>query len=173
MRHLVWKRILFLSLSIILVLSAGMFAQAPAGGLMELPPDTESPYRSLAEALESFGVSPAHLPTWIPEDYAIANISENSNSKMYRITANYESHRGELQIRALITSGNAIHAAEKDSGGYIIQHNDLEVYVYTNAGDFRALWFADDITFTVSAYSDAQNAITEQELLTIIDSIPK
>jgi len=175
MSHILWKRILFLSLSIIFVLSFALMGSAAPCGVLSFPEDSDSPYLSLADALTANKFCADHLPTWIPEDFSITNIDEDSNSKMYRISAEYVSMlgRGNLQIRALITSNNVLHFMEKDPGGYTLLHNDLEIYVYTNSGDYRASWFADDITFTVSSYSDGQDAITEQEFLMIVESIPK
>lgn len=64
-------------------------------------------------------------------------------------------------------------AMEKDPGGYTLLHNNLEIYIYTNYGDYRAAWFADDIIFTVSFYPGSPDSITEQEFLMIVESIPK
>ena len=173
MRHLLWKRILFLSLSIIFVLSfASMGSAAPCGEL-SFPEDSDSPYRSLADALTANKLCAEHLPTWIPKDFSIENIDEKSNSKMYRLSAEYVSLRGSLQIRALITSNNVLHFMEKDTDGYKILHNDLEIYLYTNQENYRASWFADDIIFTVSFYPNSPDSITEQEFLMIVESIPK
>ena len=173
MRHLLWERILFLSLSIICVLSfASMGSTAPCGNL-SFPEDSDSTYRSLADALTANRFCADHLPAWIPEDFSIDNIDEKSNSKMFRLSAEYVSMRGSLQIRALITSNNVLHFMEKDPGGYTLLHNDLEIYVYTNSGDYRASWFADDIIFTVSFFPGSPDSITEQEFLMIVESIPK
>ena len=68
---------------------------------------------------------------------------------------------------------NVLHFMEKDPGGYTLLHNDLEIYVYTNSGDYRASWFADDIVFTISFYPGSPDSITEQEFLMIVESIPK
>ena len=173
MRHIMWKRILFLSLSIICVLSFALIGSAAPCGNLAFPEGSDSPYRSLADALTTKGYSAEHLPTWIPEDYTIISVSDKSNSKMLRIAAEYESTRGILQIRALINSSNALGIAEKDSGGYTLVHNGMDIYVYTNEGNYRATWFADDILFTVSDYSLVPNTITEREFLTIIQSIPR
>ena len=175
MKQLLWKRILFLSLSILCVLSfASLGSTAPCGNL-SFPEGSDSPYRSLADALTANKFCADHLPTWIPKDFSIENIDEKSNSKMYRISAEYVSMlgRGNLQIRALITSNNVLHFMEKDPGGYTLLHNDLEIYVYTNSGDYRASWFADDIVFTISFYPGSPDSITEQEFLMIVESIPK
>lgn len=173
MKHLLWKRILFLSLSIICVLGFALMGSTSPSGNLEFPADTTSTYRSLADALTTKGYSADHLPTWIPEDFTITSVSDKSNSKMLRIAAEYESTRGILQIRALITSNNVVSIAEKDSGGYKLVHNGIDVYVYTNQGDYRATWFADDIIFTVSAWPSTSGTITERELLAIIQSIPR
>ena len=173
MRHLLWKRILFLSLSILCVLSfASLGSTAPCGNL-SFPEGSDSTYRSLADALTANKFCADHLPTWIPKDFSIENIDEKSNSKMYRISAEYVSLRGSLQIRALITSNNVLHFMEKDTDGYKILHNDLEIYLYTNQENYRASWFADDIIFTVSFYPNSPDSITEQEFLMIVESIPK
>ena len=62
---------------------------------------------------------------------------------------------------------------EKDPGGYTLLHNDWEIFVYTNQGNYLASWLADDIVFTVRTYSASPNAFTEEEFLKIIHSIPK
>ena len=173
MKQLLWKRILFLSLSIIFVLSFALMGSAAPCGVLSFPEDSDSPYLSLADALTANKFCADHLPTWIPEDFSIENIDEKSNSKMYRLSAEYVSLRGSLQIRALITSNNVLHFMEKDTDGYKILHNDLEIYLYTNQENYRASWFADDIIFTVSFYPNSPDSITEQDFLMIVESIPK
>ena len=173
MKQLLWKRILFLSLSIIFVLSFALMGSAAPCGVLSFPEGSDSPYRSLADALTANKFCADHLPTWIPKDFSIENIDEKNNSKMYRISAEYVSLRGSLQIRALITSNNVLHFMEKDTDGYKILHNDLEIYLYTNQENYRASWFADDIIFTVSFYPNSPDSITEQEFLMIVESIPK
>ena len=112
MKQLLWKRILFLSLSIIFVLSFALMGSAAPCGVLSFPEGSDSPYRSLADALTANKFCADHLPTWIPKDFSIENIDEKSNSKMYRLSAEYVSLRGSLQIRALITSNNVLHFME-------------------------------------------------------------
>lgn len=175
MKKLIIQRVAFLLISTLLVLALAGMGGKPSSGSMVFPADAGQAYASLADAMQSDGFSTHCLPTWIPEDFSITNIDEKSNSKMYRISAEYVSMlgRGNLQIRALITSNNVLHFMEKDPGGYTLLHNDLEIYVYTNSGDYRASWFADDIVFTISFYPGSPDSITEQEFLTIVESIPK
>ena len=175
MKKLIIQRVAFLLISTLLVLALAGMGGKPSSGSMVFPADAGQAYASLADAMQSDGFSTHCLPTWIPEDFSITNIDEKSNSKMYRISAEYVSMlgRGNLQIRALITSNNVLHFMEKDPGGYTLLHNDLEIYVYTNSGDYRASWFADDIIFTVSFYPGSPDSITEQEFLMIVESIPK
>ena len=173
MKQLLWKRILFLSLSIIFILSFTLMGSTAPCGNLSFPEGSDSPYRSLADALTANKFCADHLPTWIPKDFSIENIDEKSNSKMYRLSAEYVSLRGSLQIRALITSNNVLHFMEKDTDGYKILHNDLEIYLYTNQENYRASWFADDIIFTVNFYPNSPDSITEQEFLMIVESIPK
>ena len=175
MKQLLWKRILFLSLSILCVLSFASLGSAAPCGNLSFPEGSDSPYRSLADALTANKFCADHLPTWIPKDFSIDNIDEKSNSKMYQISAEYVSMlgRGNLQIHALIASKNVLLFMEKDPGGYTLLHNDLEIYIYTNYGNYRAAWFADDIIFTVSFYPGSPDSITEQEFLMIVESIPK
>jgi len=173
MKQFLWKRILFLTLSLMLVLGTALYANHPPCGVLTFPDDTDAIYRSLADALVANGYSAAHLPVWIPEDFSIIRVDDKSNSKMHRLKADYESPRGVLQLSALITSNNTVSVMEKDSGGYQMTHNGIEIYVYTNGGDHRATWFADDILFTFSAAPASPGAITEREFLAILQSIPK
>lgn len=173
MKQLLWKRILFLSLSVICVLGFALMGSTSPSGNLEFPADTTSTYRSLADALTTKGYSANHVPTWIPQDFSIDNIDEDSNSKMHRFSAEYVSERGTLQFRALVTSTNVLSFIEKDPGGYTLLHNGLEIFVYTNQGNYLASWFTDDIIFTVRTYPNSPNSFTEQEFLRIIRSIPK
>ncbi len=173
MRHLLWKRILFLSLSVICVLSFALLGGTAPCGNLSFSEGSDSTYRSLADALTANNFCADHLPNWIPEDFSIENIDEKSNSKMYQISAEYKSTRGALRFVAMVTAGNVVGYAEKDPGGYTLLHNDLEIYIYTNYGDYRAAWFADDIIFTASFFPGSPDSITEQEFLMIVESIPK
>ena len=76
MRHLLWKRILFLSLSILCVLSSASLGSTAPCGVLSFPEDSDSPYLSLADALTANKFCADHLPNWIPEDFSIENIDE-------------------------------------------------------------------------------------------------
>ena len=64
-------------------------------GVMELPEGTASEYRSLEEALAAYGVDPSGCPTWVPEDYALYNVSVQDSSGGLKFMASYVADRGE------------------------------------------------------------------------------
>ena len=68
-------------------------------GIMELPEDTQSEYRSLKEALTANSMNADRLPTWVPKDYSLVDVTARQIDGMTKCTAVFESNRGELVMR--------------------------------------------------------------------------
>ena len=135
-------------------------------GVMELPEGTSSEYRSLEEALAAYGVDPSGCPTWVPEDYALYNVSVQDNDAGQKFVALYVSERGELYIRITKFDDSAFSALEKEEGGYKYTHGNIEFEIIENLETVNINWQVGSYLYTITGQLD------KEEILEIIDSIP-
>ncbi len=136
-------------------------------GVMELPTAVEgSAYKSLEEALIAAEIDPHTVPDWIPKDYTLRDVKIRENDNMVRYSATYSSERGDLSIRVVKHEDTKwVTVSERDEGGYLYQHNEIERYIISNYEQVKAGWALDNIVYSISGQ------ITETELLKMIDSI--
>lgn len=138
-------------------------------GIMELPVAVEgSVYKSLEEALIAAEIDPDTIPDWIPADYTLSDIQIRENDKMVRYSATYSSERADLAIRVVCYADTEwIAISERDEGGYLYPHNDIDRYIISNYEQIKAGWALDNIVYSISGQ------LTEAELQKMIDSINK
>ena len=135
-------------------------------GLMELPPDTPGEYHSLDEALEANGLSSANRITWIPKDYALSSIHVNSHSQLLKVSAVFESERGELVIQVLSFNSEEWYGmVESDFEGAVYKHNSIDYYISSNYEFTIAGWLDRNYSYEISGQ------ISEEEAKKMIDSI--
>lgn len=136
-------------------------------GVMELTTAVEgSAYKSLEEALIAAEIDPHTVPDWIPKDYTLRDVKIRENDNMVRYSATYSSERGDLSIRVVKHEDTKwVTVSERDEGGYLYQHNEIERYIISNYEQVKAGWALDNIVYSISGQ------ITETELLKMIDSI--
>lgn len=135
-------------------------------GRMELPADDPSEYHSLDEAMEACGAAEADRITWIPKDYSLSNVRVSPLSELLKISAIYESERGDLVIRILgleEQKWNSIIEGNQERTEYI--HNDTICYITSNFERMKAGWQDDKYSYEISGH------ITEEELKKMIDSV--
>jgi len=122
----------------------------PPGGIMTLPADSGSEYRSMAEALEKNGISPANCPTWIPVGFALAEIIVNQNEFSQLIMAVYNNEEKEIRLFVHYDfSHSAVVSAEKDYGGSVYTLKGQEYYILENIGETKAAWVVDNATYQI------------------------
>lgn len=136
-------------------------------GLMELPSDNHTEYHSLDEALDANGFDSASRITWIPQDYSLSSVQARSLTDLTKVSAIFESERGELviEIRAF-NSTEWCGTVESDFDGEVYQHNDFIYYVSSNYEFTIAGWLDDTYSYEISGQ------ITKEEIKKIIESIP-
>lgn len=135
-------------------------------GVMELPEGTASEYRSLEEALAAYGVDPSGCPTWVPEDYALYNVSVQDNDAGQKFVALYVSERGEMYIRATQFEDDSSINLEKEVGGYTYTLNHIEFDIVENNGSANITWLIDSNLYTITG------SLESEEILNMLDSIP-
>lgn len=136
-------------------------------GVMELPEDADTQYRTLEEALETAGIDSLHCPKWIPADYRLVEVSELSFGKIVRCSALYEADRGEFLISITQTDDTALSLSiEKEPGGYTYQFNGVEYYIVSDLERSKAGWQYSGCSYSISG------DVSEQEIIRIIESIP-
>lgn len=135
-------------------------------GLMELPADDPSEYHSLEEALDACGATSADRITWIPKDYSLSSVRMSSFSELVKISAIFESDRGDLVIRILGLDGwewNGV--AEGSVEGTEYTHNGTTYYITSNFDFVKAGWQDEKYSYEISGQ------ISEEEIKKMIDSI--
>lgn len=135
-------------------------------GNMDLPEGSDTEYHSLREALDKNGASDAQCPTWIPEDYAINEISFRRAENIDEISAYYFSNRGDLWVRILTTNNDEVNNIEVDPMGTETVIVDGKSFnIFTNAGYIKTMWTDNTYSYSLSGQ------ISKDELVEIIKSI--
>ena len=135
-------------------------------GVMELPEGTASEYRSLEEALAAYGVDPSGCPTWVPEDYALYNVSVQDSSGGLKFMASYVADRGELYIRVTRFDDDSSINLEKEVGGYIYTLNHIDFDIIENNSSANISWQIGSHLYTITG------PLEREEILNMLDSIP-
>jgi len=142
------------------------FRGLPPGGIMTLPVNSDSEYRSIAEVLEKNGISSASCPTWIPAGFSLVEIEASKNDKAKVFVAFYRN--GELQIHFLIhynENSSAVLSVEKDPMSNLYISKGKEYNILTNMEVLTAVWSDDYSTYQI--FGD----ISIDDLQIMIDSI--
>ena len=134
-------------------------------GVMELPEGTASEYRSLEEALAAYGVDPSGCPTWVPEDYALRDVTVLNSNGGLKFIATYDADRGDMFIRVTQFDDGATSVLEKEEGGYIYTHNNIQFDVTENMGMANISWQISSYAYTITG------SLEKDEILNILDSI--
>lgn len=143
----------------------------PAGGLMELPADSGAEYRSLADALAENGISSANIPTWIPEEFSLTQVSIEKGSQRMIIIAEYHNTGGGYLAITVNHDPNSTGRASVEANHDIpeddsVYMKDGEVYrLATNIEASQASWGDDYNSYFITG------VITIDELKMMIDSI--
>ena len=137
-------------------------------GIMDLPEDTQSEYHSLKEALTANSMNADRLPTWVPKDYSLVDVTARQIDGMTKCTAVFESNRGELIMRVVAYSTKDIAVKkerEVSTGEEIFKYNGMEYYLISNDVWNKAEWHDGLMSFTLSGQ------ISDEEIKEIIQSI--
>lgn len=142
------------------------FSLRPASGVMELEVAGENGFHSLQEALEFYEVTEPAIPTWIPGRYTIDKITILESNNILIISGKYVAGEDEILIRNAISYDEDFRF-EEDWGGEHTLHeaNGLVFILSKNSDEERAVWAANDYTYSVSG------TISEKELKRMLDSI--
>ena len=141
--------------------------QGSPSGVMELPENSGSQYKSLEDALAKNGADFDGCPTWIPEDYQLIDVSVKISEGTSNYMSYYISARGDLLISVIIDNTAWVETSEKNAGGYIYQKSDQEYYIVTNVSDTKAGWINGSYSYLISG------RISEVEIKKMIDSIQR
>ena len=135
-------------------------------GIMELPEDTQSEYRSLKEALTANGMDADKLPGWIPKDYSLNDVTVRQIDGMTKCTAVFESDRGELVMRVNeFNTNDSVILGECDEDGDVYYSNGVEYQIVSNSVWNKAGWQDNTCSYTISGQ------VSEEEIKEIINSI--
>lgn len=134
-------------------------------GIMELPEDTESQYRSLAAALIANGAGVEGCAQWIPKDYYLVNIRVYNSEDGIKYVASYHSERNELFIRVTQLPDGTISTYEKEAGGQPYLHNGVEFNIIQNEDVTTIDWQSGQCVYTVTGQ------LTEEEIELMVNSV--
>jgi anti-sigma factor RsiW len=139
----------------------------PPGGLMSLPADSGSEYRSLADALKKNNISPSNCPTWIPAGFALVGIETTGSGVLKGFVATYRDNENIISISVHYSAypSATVSAVEKDAGGSVYLSRGQVYYILTSMGVPTAVWTDDNSTYVISG------DITTDDLQMMIDSI--
>ena len=139
------------------------FRLTPSGEMV-LPPEQESEYHSLQEAIDVNGVD-IKLPQWIPSEFSLSYIDAVASKKALIITAIYTSEEKKFQIDITSHTRETLITYEKELGGEVFKANGQSYYFIPNLNNFMVSWNESRCTILMSGQ------ITEAEARHIVESI--
>lgn len=141
--------------------------QSGPSGMMELPEGGGSEYQSLEEALSKNEIYAGDLPSWVPGDYTLVNVSAKISEGISKYIAYYASDRGDMYIRVDRSNANWTETSEKNAGGYVYETSGVEYYIVSNVEDSKAGWTSGSYSYLIDG------KITEAEVKKMIKSIQR
>ncbi len=141
--------------------------QSGTSGIMELPEGSGSKYKSLEEALAKNGTDARNLPSWVPEDYNLVNVSAKISESTDKYIAYYAADRGDMIIKVEQSKTNWTETSEKNPGGHVYETSGFEYYIVSNVDDSKAGWTNGSYSYLIDG------AITEAEVKKMIKSIQR
>ena len=139
----------------------------PASGVMELEVAEENGFKSLAEALEYYGVENPAIPSWIPSRYSIDKVTIFESNDTMIIGGKYGAIDDEVFVRVTVGFEEAFTFEEDiDVGHTLYEANGITFILSTNLNTERAVWSKNKIAYSVAG------DITRSELKEMLNSIP-
>lgn len=129
-----------------------------------------TPQNTLQQALADFGMPPQLAPSELPEGYLLSELVYNDVSAFRTVASNYTNEAGEVILLDFTgySDPKVLEGAfyPKDAGDpEIFVHNDMEFYVFSNAGSWTAVW-------SDAQYSVFVSAPSRETVISILKSIP-
>lgn len=126
----------------------------------------EAHYDTLEEAVEAFGITAPIVPQWIPERFALTQVSAVNRSSGIFICADYKSDDGILQIRYNEATASDFSSLEQQGESVeLYTEGELRHYLLTDMGREKAFWQNGTLECRITGN------ISRQEIKDIIDSI--
>lgn len=126
---------------------------------------TNSQYRSLQEALDSYGIKEKVVPTWIPKGYALVSIEVTESPTIIHFIALYRSEDDDIVIK-INHCEDEYRSFEKDGSDIeTFRVHGIEHYIMSNIKDERAVWINGDNECSITA------SVSRSEMKKMIQSI--
>ena len=130
-----------------------------------------TPQNTLQQALADFGMPPQLAPSELPEGYQLSELVYNDVSAFRTVASNYTNEAGEVILLDFTgySDPKVLEGAfyPKDAGDpEIFVHNDMEFYVFANAGSWSAVW--SDAQYCIFVSAPSKEVVTY-----ILESIPE
>lgn len=133
-------------------------------GDMVLPPDQDSRYQSLQEALICNNVD-VKLPKWIPSDFSLSSVNVFAADGALIFVAVYTAEDKRFQIDITPYSNERVVTFEKEQGGEGYETHGQSYTLVSNIDNFTAYWLDGYYYILLSGQ------LTEDEVRHMIDSI--
>lgn len=126
----------------------------------------EAHYDTLEEAVEAFGITAPIVPQWIPERFALTQVSAVNRSSGIFICADYKSDDGILQIRYKEMENENFSSLEQESSEVRV-HIKAEIthYLLSDMDRQKAFWKNGVLECRITG------SVSDKEMRDMIDSI--
>lgn len=126
-------------------------AQEMAGQKTEAP-GTE--FASLQEALDTYGMTEVHEPTWLPDEYVLGELDVTHLDDPFQQTfaATYTDGEGYVSIGIMSYEGEPITQVQKtDSQVEMVEKNGITFYLIQNTENCTIAWDTDRYEYYLSS----------------------
>lgn len=126
---------------------------------------TNSQYRSLQEALDSYGIKEKVVPTWIPKGYKLVSVEVTASPEVICFVALYQSENDDIVIK-INHSENEYRSFEKDGSDMeAFDVQGIEHYIMSNLEDERIVWINGENECSITA------SMSRNEMKKMVQSI--
>lgn len=124
-------------------------------------------YDSLQAAVDAFGITEAIVPTWVPEQFELMNVTASNRKEKIFVCAEYVSGDKFLQIcyNEIRTNENVVEKEDGPVETYLC--GNIQHYLVSDMGRTKAIWQNGVMDSRITGN------VTEEEIIEMIDSIYK
>lgn len=116
-------------------------------------PDPEWEFASLQEALDAYGITAVHEPSWLPEGYVLEelDVTNQSNSPFVAFSAVYANGDDGIGITIMNYEGEPTVVVQKtDDPVETMEANGITFYLMENTSSDTVAWYDDQYEYYIS-----------------------
>ncbi len=116
-------------------------------------PNPEQEFSSLQEALDAYGISEVHEPTWLPDGYALEglDVTVRNDPFLQAFLATYSDGESGMGIDIMSYEGEpATQVENTDAQVEVVEKNGITFYLIENVKSYTIAWYTQEYEYYIS-----------------------